>query len=67
MSKKNIKKASIVRTVSLAIGSLSLFVIAVSQVTNNEICRSSDYSIKNQIRLSWFSLNLNIHIDLVFY
>ena len=52
MSKKISKKASAIRTISLAVGSLSLLVIAVSQVTGNEACTSSSYSIENQIRLS---------------
>ena len=52
MSKKNSWKASAIRTISLAVGSLSLLVIAVSQVTGNEDCRSNVYSIENQIRLS---------------
>ena len=52
MGKKISKKASAVRTVSLAVGSLSLLVIAVSQVTGNESCTSNAYSIENQKRLS---------------
>ena len=52
MSKKVSKKASAIRTVSLAVGSLSLFVIAVSQVTDKEVCTSNAYSFENQIRLS---------------
>ncbi|ABU23927.1 Conserved hypothetical protein [Prochlorococcus marinus str. NATL2A] len=52
MSKKISKKASAIRTISLAVGSLSLLVIAVSQVTGNEACTSNAYSIENQIRLS---------------
>ena len=55
MSKKISKKASAIRTISLAVGSLSLLVIAVSQVTGNEACTSNAYSIENQIRLSWFN------------
>ena len=54
MSKKISKKASAVRTISLAVGSLSLLVIAVSQVSDKEVCTSSSYSIENLIRLSWF-------------
>ena len=53
MSKKISKKASAIRTISLAVGSLSLLVIAVSQVTDKEVCTSSAYLIENQIRLSW--------------
>jgi len=52
MSKKIFKKASAIRTASLAVGSLSLLVIAVSQVADKEICTSSAYSIENQILLS---------------
>ena len=52
MSKKISKKASAIRTISLAVGSLSLLVIAVSQVTGNGDCTSNLYSIENQIRLS---------------
>jgi hypothetical protein len=52
MSKKISKKASAIRTISLAVGSLSLLVIAVSQVTGDEACTSNAYSIENQIRLS---------------
>ena len=54
MSKKISKKASGIRTISLAVGSLSLLVIAFSQVSDNEVCTSNAYSIENQIRLSWF-------------
>tara|TARA_Y100001968_G_scaffold118605_1_gene108065 strand:- start:930 stop:1130 length:201 start_codon:yes stop_codon:yes gene_type:complete len=52
MSKKISKKTSAIRTISLAVGSLSLLVIAVSQIAEKEICTSSDYSIVNQIKLS---------------
>jgi len=52
MSKKNSKKISAIRTISLAIGSLSLLVIAVSQVTGNKACISNAFSIENQIRFS---------------
>ena len=52
MSKKISKKASAIRTISLAVGSLSLLVIAVSQVTANEDCKNASYSIENLIRLS---------------
>ncbi len=61
MSKKISKKASAIRTISLAVGSLSLLVIAVSQVTDKEVCTRSSYSINNQIRLSWFYFYLNIY------
>ena len=52
MSKKIFKKGSAIRTISLAVGSLSLLVIAVSQVTGNEACKINAYSIENQIRLT---------------
>ncbi len=52
MGKKISKKASAIRTISLAVGSLSLLVIAVSQVTDNEVCTSNAYSIENQILIS---------------
>ena len=48
MSKKISKKASAIRTISLAVGSLSLLVIAVSQVSGNDACTSSAFSIENQ-------------------
>ena len=52
MSKKISKKASFVRTISLAVGSLSLLLIAIAQLTNEDVCTSNAYSIENQIRLS---------------
>tara|TARA_Y100001968_G_C19242046_1_gene659952 strand:+ start:795 stop:953 length:159 start_codon:yes stop_codon:yes gene_type:complete len=52
MSKKIYKKASAIRTISLAVGSLSLIVIALAQVKDNEVCISNAYAIENQIRLS---------------
>tara|TARA_Y100001968_G_scaffold143509_1_gene131132 strand:+ start:1394 stop:1612 length:219 start_codon:yes stop_codon:yes gene_type:complete len=52
MSKKISKKASFIRTVSLAVGSLSLLVIAITHVFGNEDCTSSGYSIESQIKLS---------------
>tara|TARA_Y100001968_G_scaffold74537_1_gene65953 strand:- start:173 stop:331 length:159 start_codon:yes stop_codon:yes gene_type:complete len=52
MTKKISKKASAIRTISLAVGSLSLLVIAVSQITENEVCASTAYSIENLRRLS---------------
>ena len=52
MSKKISKKVSVLRTISLAVGSLSLLVIAVAQLTDNEVCTSNAYSIENQIRFS---------------
>tara|TARA_B100000700_G_C14957482_1_gene814708 strand:+ start:352 stop:513 length:162 start_codon:yes stop_codon:yes gene_type:complete len=53
MGRKISKKASATRTISLAVGSLSLLIIAVTQVTgNNGACTSSAYLIENQISLS---------------
>ncbi len=52
MSKKISKKVSTIRTISLAVGSLSLLVIAFAQITDKEVCTSTDYSIENLIRLS---------------
>ena len=52
MSKKISKKASAIRTIYLAVGSLSLLVIAVAQITANKACASNAYSIENKIRLS---------------
>ena len=52
MRKKISKKVSAIRTISLAVGSLSLLVIAVSHVIDKEVCTSSVNSIDNQIRLS---------------
>ena len=52
MSKKISKKASSIRTISLAVGSLSLLVIAVAQLTDNNVCTSNAYLIENQIKLS---------------
>ena len=52
MSKKISKKASAIRTISLAVGSLSLLVMAISQITEKEVCTGSDYSIETQIRFS---------------
>ena len=52
MSKKISKKASAIRTISLAVGSLSLLVIAVSQIKDKEVCASSASSIENQIRFA---------------
>ena len=66
MSKKISKKARAIRTISLAVGSLSLLVIAVSQVTGNAACTSSSYSIENQIRLSWFNFQSEYLYCLIF-
>ena len=52
MSKKISKKVSAIRTISLAIGSLSLLFIAAAQYTDNEVCTSKTYLIGNQISLS---------------
>ena len=52
MSKKISKKARNVRTISLAIGSLSLLVIAFVQVTDKEDCTQNTYSIDKQISIS---------------
>ena len=52
MSKKISKKASAIRTISLAVGSLSLLVIAASQLADKEVCTSNAYSIEYRIRLS---------------
>ena len=52
MGKKISKKASAIRTISLAVGSLSLLVIAIAQLTDDEVCTRQSYSIENQIRLS---------------
>ena len=52
MSKKISKKASAIRTLSLAVGSISLLVIAISHVTGNEDCTSNSYSTEYQIRFS---------------
>ena len=48
MSKKISKKASIVRTISLAVISLSLVVMAVSEVTKEDNCISNYISIVNE-------------------
>ena len=52
MSKKISKKASSIRTISLAVGSLSLLVIALAQLKDNKVCTSNAYLIENQIKLS---------------
>ena len=52
MSKKISKKASAIRTISLAVGSLSLLVIAAAQLSDKEVCTSNAYSIEYRIRLS---------------
>ena len=52
MSKKISKKVSSIRTISLAVGSLSLLVIAFAQLTDKGVCSSSSYNIEHQIRIS---------------
>tara|TARA_Y100001968_G_C19399414_1_gene740205 strand:- start:1235 stop:1393 length:159 start_codon:yes stop_codon:yes gene_type:complete len=52
MSKKISKKASAIRTISLAVGSLSLLVIALAQLTDKEFCTSNVSSIEEVIRVS---------------
>tara|TARA_Y100001968_G_scaffold271399_1_gene263002 strand:+ start:174 stop:332 length:159 start_codon:yes stop_codon:yes gene_type:complete len=52
MSKKISKKFSAIRTISLAVGSLSLVVIAIAQLTENEVCIRKSYLSENQVRLS---------------
>ena len=52
MSKKLSKQTSAIRTFSLALGSLSLIVIAFSQITNKDVCTSDLISIENQFTLS---------------
>jgi len=52
MSKKIPKKASAIRTISLAVGSLSLLVIAISQLNDKDVCTSNAYLAENQIRVS---------------
>ena len=67
MGKKISKKASAIRTISLAVGSLSLLVIAITQVSYKELCTSSAYSIENQIRLSWFVFLIWLFMGLDFF
>tara|TARA_Y100001968_G_C19055554_1_gene571226 strand:- start:414 stop:575 length:162 start_codon:yes stop_codon:yes gene_type:complete len=51
MSKKILKRAtSAIRTISLAIGSMSLLVIAIDQITEKQVCTTYSYSINKQIR-----------------
>ena len=52
MGKKISKKASTIRTVSLAVGSLSLLVIAFNQIAETEACVSNIYSNQNLVILS---------------
>ena len=52
MSRKISKKATAIRTISLAVGSLSLLVIAAGQVKDKEVCTSTAYPIERQIIFS---------------
>ena len=52
MSKKISKKASSIRTISLAIGSLSLLFIAIDQLTDNDVCTRKAISIEKRLKLS---------------
>ena len=52
MTKKFSKRTIAIRTVSLALGSLSLIIIAFSQLTSKDICTSNLISIENQSTLS---------------
>ena len=52
MSKKISKNASAIRTISLAVGALSLLFIAVDQLTDKEVCTSNNSSIQTQIKIS---------------
>tara|TARA_B100001250_G_C19775522_1_gene779349 strand:- start:364 stop:522 length:159 start_codon:yes stop_codon:yes gene_type:complete len=52
MSKKISKKASAIRTISIAVGSLSLLVIAFAQLSDKEVCTTNANSSQNQIILS---------------
>ncbi len=47
MTKKFSKRTSAIRTVSLALGSLSLICIAFSQITNKDVCTTDLISIEN--------------------
>tara|TARA_B100000579_G_C22526329_1_gene708605 strand:- start:300 stop:458 length:159 start_codon:yes stop_codon:yes gene_type:complete len=49
MSKKISKKASAIRTISLAVGSLSLLMIAVDQIGDKEVCKSYSFAIEKNI------------------
>ena len=48
MSKKISKKASAIRTISLAVGSFSLLLIAISHITNKEACIRAITITENQ-------------------
>ena len=52
MSKKISKNASAIRTISLAVGSISLLIIAISQLNDKEVCTNNAYLIENQIMVS---------------
>ncbi len=52
MTKKFSKRTSAIRTVSLALGSLSLIVIAFSSVSNEDVCTSNLVLIESKPTLS---------------
>tara|TARA_B100000965_G_scaffold404338_1_gene434783 strand:- start:2537 stop:2695 length:159 start_codon:yes stop_codon:yes gene_type:complete len=52
MGKKISKNASTIRTISLAVGSLSLVVIAFAQIAEKEVCTSNSYLSDYQIGIS---------------
>ena len=52
MGKKISKQASPISTISLVVGSLSLLVIAIAQITDNDVCNKKALSIENKIRIS---------------
>ena len=52
MSKKISKKSSAIRTISLAVGSLSLLMIAVSLITEKEVCTSNEFLSEIKVRVS---------------
>ena len=64
MGKKITKKASAIRTISLAVGSLSLLVIALSQFSDKEVCTSNAYFTENKIRLTKFVSPIKYVINL---
>tara|TARA_B100000965_G_scaffold386579_1_gene388975 strand:+ start:2434 stop:2616 length:183 start_codon:yes stop_codon:yes gene_type:complete len=49
MSKKISKKSSAIRTISIALGSLSLLLIAFVQLTEKEVCTSNAPTTTSQI------------------
>tara|TARA_B100001250_G_scaffold367825_1_gene350106 strand:+ start:236 stop:415 length:180 start_codon:yes stop_codon:yes gene_type:complete len=52
MSKKISKKASAIRTISMAVGSLSLLAIAITQVNNRNVCTSNANLVESQLKFS---------------